>query len=71
MSEKRKLPVLWHQSLLTFVQRYKEDIASEQRDALMELTKLQHHYQISPEVRRELVNSKGRDLEEGIRMDES
>ena len=71
MSEKRKLPVLWHQSLLTFIQRYKEDVASGQKDALLELTRLQHHYQISPEVRRELMNSKGRDLEEGISMDDS
>lgn len=68
MSEKRKLPVLWHQSLLTFVQRYKEDLASEQKEALSELTSHQYHYQISPEVRRELMNSKSRDVEEGIKM---
>jgi essential nuclear protein 1 len=66
MSDKRKLPVLWHQSLLVFVQRYKEDIASEQKDALLELTNHQFHYQISQEVRRELVSSKSRDVEEGI-----
>ncbi|KOB67722.1 Bystin [Operophtera brumata] len=30
----RNLPVLWHQALLTFVQRYKADISTEQRDAL-------------------------------------
>ena len=70
MSDKRKLPVLWHQSLVTFVQRYKEDLSSEQKDALIELTSCHFHYQITPEVRRELVNSKSRDVEEGIPMEE-
>merc|ERR1712154_730240 len=32
-SEKRTLPVLWHQAFLTFVQRYKQDISSEQKEA--------------------------------------
>lgn len=31
------MPVLWHQSLLTFVQRYKNDISTEQREALIAL----------------------------------
>lgn len=31
------MPVLWHQSLLTFVQRYKNDISSEQKEALFAL----------------------------------
>ncbi|KAF7693534.1 hypothetical protein HF521_008850 [Silurus meridionalis] len=30
-TEQRVLPVLWHQSLLTLVQRYKADLASEQK----------------------------------------
>lgn len=58
----RSLPVLWHQSLLTFVQRYKEDISLEQKEALLELIRLKPHHEISPEVRREIVNSKCRDL---------
>jgi len=62
-SEKRELPVLWHQALLTFVQRYKGHVSSEQRDALLELLKHQGHYKITPEIRRELVNAKCRDLE--------
>ena len=33
-NEKRELPVLWHQSLLTFIQRYKGHISSEQKEAL-------------------------------------
>jgi len=63
LSDQRTLPVLWHQSLLTFVQRYKEDVSSEQKDALMELCKVHVHTQITPEVRRELTHSKSRDGE--------
>ncbi|KAJ8322334.1 hypothetical protein KUTeg_000805 [Tegillarca granosa] len=33
-TDKRELPVLWHQCLLTFMQRYKEDISSEQKKHL-------------------------------------
>ncbi|KAK3087531.1 hypothetical protein FSP39_007140 [Pinctada imbricata] len=62
-TDKRELPVLWHQSLLTFIQRYKEDISSEQKEALMELLRAHSHEQITPEVRRELMNSKCRDVE--------
>ncbi|MGH0184562.1 UNVERIFIED_CONTAM: hypothetical protein FKN15_015320 [Acipenser sinensis] len=62
-SDKRELPVLWHQSLLTLAQRYKEDLSSEQKGALLELLKVHTHPSISAEVRRELVNSKCRDLE--------
>ncbi|NXG02477.1 BYST protein, partial [Sakesphorus luctuosus] len=62
-SEQRALPVLWHQSLLAFAQRYKEDLSSEQKEALLELLKFHSHPQISPEIRRELMNSKTRDVE--------
>ncbi|XP_049589555.1 bystin [Syngnathus scovelli] len=65
-SEKRVLPVLWHQSLLTLAQRYKADLASEQKTALLELLKIQTHPQISAEIRRELQNSESRDIEIGI-----
>ena len=61
--DKREMPVLWHQALLTFVQRYKSDISSEQREALMELLKKHTHYDITAEVRRELAAAKCRDLE--------
>ena len=62
-SEKRELPVLWHQSLLTMAQRYKADLASEQKEAVLELLKVQTHPHISAEIRRELQNSESRDLE--------
>uniref|UniRef100_A0A8C4RFH8 Bystin-like n=1 Tax=Erpetoichthys calabaricus TaxID=27687 RepID=A0A8C4RFH8_ERPCA len=62
-TDQRTLPVLWHQCLLTFVQRYKEDLASEQKAALLDLLKVHVHPQISTEIRRELANSKSRDQE--------
>ena len=63
-TDERDLPVLWHQSLLTFVQRYKEDLSVEQKEALMELIRSKTHHEITPEIRREIVNSKCRDLGE-------
>ncbi|XP_017785444.1 PREDICTED: bystin [Nicrophorus vespilloides] len=59
----RELPVLWHQAFLTFVQRYKADISSEQRDALLNLLKKQNHPTITNEIRRELQHAKCRDAE--------
>ncbi|XP_040064482.2 bystin [Ixodes scapularis] len=61
--DKRELPVLWHQCLLTFCQRYKGDISSEQRDALLALLRVQTHHSITPEVRWELQHSQCRDAE--------
>lgn len=63
-TDKRTLPVLWHQSLLTLVQRYKADLSSEQKDALLELLKIQTHPQISVEIRRELQSAEARDVED-------
>ncbi|XP_073700750.1 bystin [Garra rufa] len=63
-SDKRTLPVLWHQSLLTLVQRYKADLSSEQKEALLELLRCQTHPLISAEIRRELHSAKPRDLED-------
>ncbi|CAL1609268.1 unnamed protein product [Knipowitschia caucasica] len=65
-SEKRVLPVLWHQSLLTLAQRYKADLASEQKASLLELLKIQTHPVVSAEIRRELQNSESRDIEVGL-----
>ncbi|CAL4085151.1 unnamed protein product, partial [Meganyctiphanes norvegica] len=59
--DKRDLPVLWHQSLLAFVQRYKEDLSPDQKEEILETIKFHGHFQITTEVRRELANSKCRD----------
>lgn len=59
----RELPVLWHQSFLTFAQRYKTDISSEQKKALLKLLRSKSHPTITPDIRRELENSTCRDIE--------
>jgi essential nuclear protein 1 len=74
--ESEKLPVLWHQSLLSFCQRYishralrswlttfgryAADLTPDQKDALLDVVRASPHPQIGPEVRRELVNSVAR-----------
>ncbi|KAK3584389.1 hypothetical protein CHS0354_001724 [Potamilus streckersoni] len=65
LTDKRELPVLWHQCLLTFMQRYKEDISSEQKESLLELIRVHAHHSITADIRREIVNSKCRDEETG------
>ncbi|PFH52572.1 hypothetical protein AMATHDRAFT_139696 [Amanita thiersii Skay4041] len=56
-ADAEKLPVLWHQSLLVFTQRYAPDMTPDQKDALLDVVRANPHPQIGPEVRRELVNS--------------
>ncbi|KAI8591599.1 Bystin-domain-containing protein [Geranomyces variabilis] len=56
-NDQREMPVLWHQALLVFAQRYKEDMTPEQKEALMELIRYKTHDGITPEIRRELVGS--------------
>ncbi|KAI6785225.1 uncharacterized protein J7T54_006867 [Emericellopsis cladophorae] len=57
---RNKLPVIWHQSLLAFAQRYKGDITEDQREALLDLLLSHGHSAIGPEVRRELLVGRGR-----------
>ena len=52
------LPVLWHQCLLVFVQRYKNEVQDEAREALRLLMKVHSHHKITPEIRRELFGAK-------------
>ena len=49
-----KMPVLWHQSMLAFAQRYKNDITEDQRKALFELVRKKGHPGFSPEIVSEL-----------------
>ena len=49
-----KLPVLWHQCLLVFVQRYKNELKSEARELLRQVMRIHSHPKITPEIRREL-----------------
>eukprot|EP00731_Ephydatia_muelleri_P020065 Em0012g890a len=69
VADTRPLPVLWHQSLLTFVQRHKEDMSLEQKEGLMDLVRVKTHHEISHEVRRELLQSRCRDLGEVLFVD--
>jgi len=59
-TEERDLPVVWHQTLLTFVQRYKTVIDKESKTLLFKLVTMKNHYLITPEIRRELAHGKSR-----------
>lgn len=59
-TDTRKMPVIWHQALLAFAQRYKEDITAEQKQLLKHLMKTHAHPLITPEIRRELFSTKCR-----------
>ena len=63
-SKDLKLPVLWHQCLLAFAQRYRNDITEHQREALLDLLLIRGHKDIGPEVRRELLEGRGRGMPE-------
>lgn len=52
--DERQMPVVWHQTLLCFVQRYKHEIRKQDLAALRALCGRQHHYKVTPEVIREL-----------------
>ena len=55
--DNRTLPVLWHQALLVFVQRYKNEVQDEARDSLRRVMKKHFHAKITPEIRRELFGA--------------
>lgn len=55
LSERRLLPVIWHQSLLIFVQRYKMEFSEAHNETIMHLIRQQSHHEITPEIRRELA----------------
>lgn len=59
-SKEVRLPVIWHQCLLAFAQRYRNDITEDQREALLDLLLTKGHSKIGPEVRRELLEGRGR-----------
>ncbi|KAJ2974927.1 hypothetical protein NUW58_g8502 [Xylaria curta] len=55
-----KLPVIWHQTLLSFAVRYKNEITEDQRELLLDLLLSHGHHKIGPEIRRELLAGRGR-----------
>lgn len=54
INHSEKLPVMWHQTLLTFVQIYKLDLTEEEKNKIKVLINKQNHHLISDEVIREL-----------------
>lgn len=52
--DERRLPVCWHQALLTFVQRYKAQFTTSQKTSLKAVLRKQVHKSLTPEIRREL-----------------
>ncbi|KAJ7981965.1 bystin [Quillaja saponaria] len=60
LEDTRMMPVIWHQSLLAFIQRYKNELLKEDKDDLRILLEKQKHKLVTPEISRELNNSRNR-----------
>ena len=60
LDDERDMPLVWHQALLVFVQRYKNEILAEDKEALRHLMRAHTHHLVSDEIRRELNNSRSR-----------
>ncbi|ONK80746.1 uncharacterized protein A4U43_C01F21250 [Asparagus officinalis] len=60
LTDERVMPVIWHQSLIAFVQRYKNELTKEDKDNLDRLIHHQKHHLVTPEILRELKNSRNR-----------
>lgn len=68
LEDTRVMPVIWHQSLLAFVQRYKNELQKEDKDDFRILLKKQKHKLVTPEIIRELDSSRNRGEKEGDLM---
>uniref|UniRef100_A0A7C9DI41 Bystin n=1 Tax=Opuntia streptacantha TaxID=393608 RepID=A0A7C9DI41_OPUST len=68
LDDSRTMPVIWHQTLLAFVQRYKHELRKEDKENLNNLMQKQRHYLVTPEILRELNNSRNRGEKEDISM---
>tara|TARA_R110002050_G_scaffold114300_4_gene229683 strand:- start:188 stop:1012 length:825 start_codon:yes stop_codon:yes gene_type:complete len=62
-NESRDLPVLWHQALYTFAQRYKTALTRQQKEQLKPLLRQHNHAIMTPLIRNELFTSACRDDE--------
>lgn len=58
--DSRIMPVIWHQSLLAFAQRYKTELTKQDKADLNFLVGRQRHRLVTPEILRELNNSRNR-----------
>ncbi|XP_047321620.1 bystin [Impatiens glandulifera] len=68
VEDERTMPVIWHQSLLAFVQRYKNELTKEDKENLKYLVEKQRHKEVTPEIHRELDNSRNRGEKEDVEM---
>eukprot|EP00980_Cylindrotheca_fusiformis_P015442 scaffold4343_cov144-Cylindrotheca_fusiformis.AAC.20 len=68
IDDDRTLPVLWHQALLTFCQRYKNEVQDQAREALKLVMKKHFHHKITPEIRRELFGAQAWKDERSVAM---
>jgi essential nuclear protein 1 len=62
INRSERLPVLWHQTLLIFVQIYKFDLTEEERNKIKVLINKQNHHLITEDIIRELNFKKGGNL---------
>lgn len=53
--ELKEMPVMWHQTVLSLVQCYKTYFSVQQRKKINALIKVQEHWAITPEIKRELA----------------
>jgi len=68
-SDHRTMPVLWHQTLLVFIQNYGPDLSLSQKDALLSLIKTHNHWKITDVIRKELVKDNPKDGGDEEKMD--
>ncbi|KMS96133.1 hypothetical protein BVRB_001690 [Beta vulgaris subsp. vulgaris] len=68
LEDSRVMPVIWHQTLLAFIQRYKHELRKEDKENLNTLMQQQRHYLVTPEILRELNNSRNRGEKEDENM---
>lgn len=61
--ESKMLPVLWHQCLFVFVQRYKKEFVREQKTKILEILKLSRHEAISSLIEEELRTNDHMDIQ--------
>ncbi|KAH3743714.1 snoRNA-binding rRNA-processing protein [Pelomyxa schiedti] len=57
VGDSRRMIVLWHQCLLVFVERYKADLTTTQKDQLRALMRVHTHTQVTPEINTHLDHS--------------
>ena len=53
--DERKMPLVWHQSLLVFVQRYGGQLTEEQAKRVRDVCRVQVHHLVTKDIRRELL----------------